>query len=129
MSAYRSRIALRAAATRIRRERESAPRRTSDEVDDEREAQGKPTLRQRRSGLPPATQAKKLSTHTQVDAKNSWVATDLPGVYGVRVSRVGPPIQVGDVVSLTCKASGVSTTSTVAEVQQNTSTYYMVAMI
>lgn len=126
MSSYRSRVALRAAATRIRRERDRAPARSSDEVDDERESKGKPTLREQRCGLPPATQAKKLATHTQEDSKNSWVATDDPHVYGVRVSRVEPPIQVGDPVRLVCKATGAVVHSRVTEVQGLTSTYFTV---
>lgn len=86
MSSYRSRVALRAAATRIRRERERTEPRPSDEVDDEREARGQPTLRAQRGGLPPATQAKKLATHVQDGSKNAWVATDDPCVFGVRIS-------------------------------------------
>jgi hypothetical protein len=105
--------AQRAARTRAIRDgrRDRPPRRTSAEVDDEREARGQPTLRASRGGLPSKGAARAAATHVDGISGAAAVSTCDPKTWGllgpltppgvgtvVRLEREGEPARVGVVV-------------------------------
>ena len=99
---YRSRAAERGARTRIEKDsrRDKKPRRTSEEVDEERATKGKPTLSEQRAGLPPPQKWAKMATHGD-EFGRTWVSTEDAHVFGVTLHHEDTVPLEGQNINLT----------------------------
>ena len=111
----RSRAAQRVARTRIAKatRRGSRAARSTEEVDAEREAHGRPTLSASRGGLPPRARVRQMHTHVEMLSSALMVVSEDPDVFGILLTR---PLDVGDDIEISDRASGVVRAARVAEI-------------
>lgn len=128
-----SRAAASRAGVRTRRIREirhgREPPRSTEEVEAEREARGVPTLASQRLGLARPQKLRAGATHVDADTGLPWtcVSGADENVFGVRCMRRCPYAR-GQAVNVRNLASMQLVRGTVAEVEQRTSTMYIIAI-